>query len=136
MDTKELMIECHLLYQFQFHQKHKDNVPICGIWLLGNFVRQCQPLLQSFGLVTMIKLQCSCFCHSSAAQDKLAFNFFSEKSPLFLSLPILLRYFGDLCLGKVCIPIHNVWGRGEGRTCIISTLNRISVQFEYNFLWK
>ena len=45
MDTKELMIECHLLYQFQFHQKHKDNVPICGIWLLGNFVRQCQPLL-------------------------------------------------------------------------------------------
>lgn len=56
MDTKELMIEYHLLYQFQFHLKHKDNVPGCGIWLLGNFIRQCQQLLQSLGLVTRIKL--------------------------------------------------------------------------------
>ena len=42
-DTKELIIECHLLYQFRL--KHKDNVPVCGIWLPGTLIRQYQPLL-------------------------------------------------------------------------------------------
>lgn len=131
MDTKELMIECHLLYQFQFHQKHKDNVPICGIhsWQF----RQTVP-------ATIVEFWachndcCSAAVSLTAVLHSTSWLSIFLRNPLVPSLPILLRYFGDLCLGKVCIPIHNVWGRGEGRTCIISTLNRISVQFEYNFL--
>lgn len=66
-------MESHLLYQF--HLKHKDNVPSCGIWLLGNFIRHCQQLQQSSGLVTRIKLLCSCFCHLSAIQVQAGFHF-------------------------------------------------------------